>query len=1379
MSLTDSEDGAMAPPPAEAFSPRFRTLGPLHEFRPDSEDFSMYMERVEIYFAANDVPEGKKVPVFLNAVGGTTYGVLRSLLAPDNPMSKSMAEITARLREHYEPKPSLIAERCQFHKRNQNSGESIATYITELRRLAARCNFPRDYLEDTLRDRFVSGLRSEAIQKLLLTEKELTLQIALEKSQSLEAAQKDTQVMKGQTPLSLGQVSERSSFSRSHTEQSGRGRKPATNGGRKLTCHRCGGRGHVGRDCRFRDTVCHRCGKVGHLAKACRSRKQGAKQSEQGGGTTKPATVGTVKPDSEGSDNDNDLLCKVHPDGLERPKPYSVVLEINGHPVTLEIDTGAAVSVVSERTKQKLFPTIALEETDVRLRTYTAKPIQVLGQMLVSVKYQGYQGMHILYVVEGSGPALLGRDWLSKIRLDWGSIKSVTLGGRQQMLDKLLDTYGQVFQPGLGTMTQIKAHLSLKPDATPVFRRPHTVPYAIREKVGKELDRLEEQGVLRRVDYSEWAAPVVPVPKRDGSIRVCGDYKVTINPHLHVDQYPLPKPSDLFACLTGGQSFTKLDLTAAYQQMVLDEASSKLVTINTHQGLYECCRLPFGVASAPAVFQRAMDSILQGIPFVICYLDDILVSGRTDEEHLKNLEEVLHRLQFHGLRLKRDKCSFLRDSVDYLGHRVDAQGVHTSEKKVKAIVDAPTPRNLAELRSFLGMLNFYTKFLPNLSSLLHPLHQLLKAGQHWQWSEDCDRAFTAAKQKLAEAPVLAHYNPSLPLVLAADASAYGIGAVVSHRLPDGSEQPIEYASRTLSKSECNYAQVEKEALSLVFGIKKFHHYLYGRPFVLVTDHKPLLSILGPKRGIPPLAAARMQRWALLLSAYRYTIEFRPTECHGNADGLSRLPLPNTLQVGNPQDPTVFNLTQLASLPMTAKEVAAATRSDTLLRKLLRYLQRGWPSEVDNRLLPFVRRKESLSVEEDCILWGYRVIIPMKLQERVMAELHDSHPGVVRMKALARSHVWWPNIDREIEEKVRSCAACQTNRNAPTKAPLHPWSWATIPWERIHVDFAGPFHGKMFMVVTDSHSKWPEVLLMRSTTTTQTVTALRDLFARYGIPRQLASDNGPQFTSDEFREFMEANRVKHIRAAPYHPATNGAAERLVQTMKKALKASLQDGLPLEQALAAFLFRYRTTPHATTGVTPSSLFMGRELRTRLDLLSPDVGGRVRDRQASQKVHHDRHSGTRELRLGQSVWARNFRDGPTWVPATVSDQLGPLSYLVQLPDGGLWRRHIDQLRAGCDSPPEVVTAQVPGAAEDDFSLMESPDRDTQQQSRSAVETSADTPLPDSTPTVEPMPTTPSATAEPGSNTYDGNGRGLANSSNTSRRYPTRSRKPPERFS
>ena len=325
-------------------------------------------------------------------------------------------------------------------------------------------------------------------------------------------------------------------------------------------------------------------------------------------------------------------------------------------------------------------------------------------------------------VVKGKGPSLLGRNWLSSMRLDWASIRSVATGKSLPTPDQLTSEYQELFQAGAGTLKRFKAHFSLREGARPRFCRPRTVPFAIKARVGEELDRLEESGILRKVDYAEWAAPIVPVPKKNGGIRLCGDYKVTVNQALHVDQYPLPKPSDLFASLTGGRKFTKLDLTAAYQQVPLDEASAKLVTVNTHQGLYEYTRLPFGVASAPAVFQRIMDTLLQGIPHVICYLDDILVTGSSDAEHFTNLREVLQRLQQHGVRLSKEKCVFFKDSVEYLGHHIDSKGIHTSPKKVEAFIEAPPPQNVQQLRSFLGLLNYYAKFLTNISSLLHPLH---------------------------------------------------------------------------------------------------------------------------------------------------------------------------------------------------------------------------------------------------------------------------------------------------------------------------------------------------------------------------------------------------------------------------------------------------------------------------------------------------------------------------------------------------------------------------------------------------------------------------------------------------------------------------------
>ena len=271
-----------------------------------------------------------------------------------------------------------------------------------------------------------------------------------------------------------------------------------------------------------------------------------------------------------------------------------------------------------------------------------------------------------------------------------------------------------------------------------------------------------------------------------------------------------------------------------------------------------------------------------------------------------------------------------------------------------------------------------------------------------------------------------------------------------------------------------------------------------------------MVILGPKKGIPLLAAARMQRWALLLSGYSYEICFRPTTAHGNADCLSRLPLSHSSSIGNYEDAAVFNICQVEALPLHTAQLMAATCSDIHLSKVLQYTRNGWSDHVPDELRPYWRKREEIAIKGDCVMWGTRIIIPTKLRKRVIEELHTAHPGVVRMKALARSHVRWPGLDQEIENYAKSCASCQVDKHAPPKAPLHPWAWPTVPWQRIHVDFAGPVNGKMLFILVDAHSKWPEVFTMSSTTSGRTISKLRETFARFGLPEELVSDNGPQF-----------------------------------------------------------------------------------------------------------------------------------------------------------------------------------------------------------------------------------------------------------------------------
>ena len=306
-----------------------------------------------------------------------------------------------------------------------------------------------------------------------------------------------------------------------------------------------------------------------------------------------------------------------------------------------------------------------------------------------------------------------------------------------------------------------------------------------------------------------------------------------------------------------------------------------------------------------------------------------------------------------------------------------------------------------------------------------------------------------------------------------------------------------------------------------------------------------------------------------------------------------------------------------------------------------------------------------------------MIVPPQGHTAALEELHETHPGVSKMKALARSYIWWPGMDGEIAEVVKNCPSCQVTRPSPPVAQLHPWEWPSEPWSRLHIDFAGPFMGHMYLVLVDSHSKWLDVQVMQSITTAKTIEKLRSLFATHGLPKTIVSDNGPSFTSDDFESFMRSNCIRHIKSAPYYPSTNGLAERAVQTVKQGLRQ--MKGASVEEKLSKFLHKYRITPHSTTGISPSELLMGRRLRSRLDLLHPDLPGKVEGKQWKQKLSHDTSRTDRKFQEGDEVYAEDFSaSNEKWIPGVIQKVTGPLSYHIQLSDGRVIRRHVDSVRS-----------------------------------------------------------------------------------------------------
>ena len=598
------------------------------------ESFTNYKERLDAYFLANDIAQAKQSAVLLSALGPKVYGILRSLTAPELPTTKSYNQLCQILSTHYCPKPLEIMERYKFHKRNQQHAESITDYIAAIKKLSEHCNFGETLLT-SLRDRFVCGLSDVAIQKRLLQERDLTFDNATNMALAMETAHHDAGEIQGSTSSPL-HVMPSMHPKRKHKDQ------------QFPPCLSCGKTNHKRQDCFFKDAVCNTCKKKGHLSQVCRGKKKRTNQqnpkpklnySNNASHKVRQAPVHEMSEDQFTLDLFN----------FDSGSKIIRKITMNKVPVQMELDTGSALSLMTITDFKSVFQKEPkLTSTNVGLRTYTGEIIQPLGKTSVKVSTNNQEKQLDIYILKKASNPILGRDWLSHIKIDWPEVKKMD----QSYYDTtaLQKKFTELFADGIGRVRDHEATLKLKENSAPKFLKARSVPFSIKPKVEKALDDLERQGIISKVSHSDWATPIVPVVKASGDIRICGDFKVTINPVLQTEQYTLPRLDEMISSLQQGRKFSKIDLRQAYFHLPLDEASKQLTTINTSKGLYVFNRLVFGITSSPAIWQKTIDQVLKGLQGVLCNQDDMIVFGKTDEEHHTNLIKVLQRLQDYGIR---------------------------------------------------------------------------------------------------------------------------------------------------------------------------------------------------------------------------------------------------------------------------------------------------------------------------------------------------------------------------------------------------------------------------------------------------------------------------------------------------------------------------------------------------------------------------------------------------------------------------------------------------------------------------------------------------------------------------------------------------------
>ena len=622
------------------------------------------------------------------------------------------------------------------------------------------------------------------------------------------------------------------------------------------------------------------------------------------------------------------------------------------------------------------------------------------------------------------------------------------------------------------------------------------------------------------------------------------------------------------------------------------------------------------------------------------------VWGETIEEHNARLEALFQRCVKVNLRLNKSKCKFLQPELKYIGHVIGGQTLKPDPDKISAIVSFPHPENKQDVQRFLGMVNYLAKFCSSLSEVVAPLRVLLKSDVEWQWDANADQIFNKVKDTISALPVLRLFDPTLPVLVSVDASPVGVGAVL---LQGG--QPIEFASRTLTDTQKRYAQIEKELLAVLFGLQRFHQYVYGQKVVVETDHKPLLGILNKAIA---LCSPRIQRMRLLLQTYDLQLVYKPGRELHIADALSRAPDNRQFVEDSSQfsDESV-NLLALSVVlaPTSQEKFLAATSADPTLQAVLSLVRSGWPDHRKSCSAAtklFWQHRHDLSECDGLLLKGEQIVVPASLQPDVLRQIHDGHLGISKCVERAKLTVYWPRYIDQVTNLVEGCAKCQENRHQNPAQPSYPVPIPDYPFQKVAADLY-EVRGVHYLLVVDYFSKWPCAVPLKTITSAAVITELKRFFIDFGVPEQLVSDNGKQFDSAEFRQFCNALHIRSTTSSPKYPRSNGLVERMVQTVKESFIKSQSEGKTLLDTLQVL----RSTPLGNGFPTPAVILQRRNLRGGL-LFTPQqlksknfsstfVREKLEQRQASQFFYSaGRKKYLSPLAVGNPVRVRVLKNG-----------------------------------------------------------------------------------------------------------------------------------------
>ena len=1276
---------------------------------PLAESYKAFKARMELFLLDHGISNLEKQAIKIRIALGDE-GMRRVLASgltdaqqkkPDKIWEFIESQVDASVKINFR------VHRLEFAQMRQKPQEQLINFVSRLRQKALRCDFEQEELCERLIESIILSTPIDDYRKELLTyEKGYAITDVIEKGQEFEAviaAQSSLREMSLSKPApNTTQVDVINKQNQSSRE-----------------CQNCGTT-HPPKSCPAYQSTCAYCRNKGHWFKCCRNKRMDERDEAKPAATNSKAKrrkpfkpkVHAIDQDAQATSeyfqfseitfsdiaidaNDSDHEAFVNLPVRHKSPPVS-------GKISLKVDTGSGGNTLPMRTYRQMFHDIPTEklltpEPNLNLTSYSGTRIPFLGSIHLEIQKPNHPNYinEKFYVVNVKGPAILGLPTCKKLNLVKFNIDAMNKSlpspiqnpdnGRKPILPKLRPPITSVAQLKVAYPQQFDrignfktpAKLHLKDNAIPFIDAPRKCSIHLKPLIKAELQKMEQEGVIQRItEHSDWCSSLVYVTKPDNSLRICLDPQ-RLNQSLRRCPHKIPTLEELNPAFANAKMFSKLDAKAGYWSIPLHEESQLLTTFRTPFGRYCWRRLPFGLNVSQDIFQARMDIILENLPGVVNIADDICVFGSNQAEHDQNLQLLMDRAASSGLVFNSAKCEIAKDEINFFGNRYTSDGILPDPRKIRDLNNMPSPGTKEDVQRFLGLMTYLSPFIPNYSRQAKPLRDLMKTDIPFEWDSDHEHCYTQLKQLVCKSNALTYYDAKKPLTLEVDASQKGLGAALTQ---DG--QVIAFASKSLTQTQSNYSNIEREALGLVHGIQRFHTYLFGRQFSVITDHKPLVNIwTRPLNTAPP----RLQRLFLRLQGYNFTLTYKPGSDLILSDTLSRLPNPeNNREIALDLRVDGIELDDLDMIPITLlnfsnerlTQLKEQTDKDPVLRQVKAVIIEGWPESVKQchpEIREYFNYRESLAVENGVIFKGRQVVIPNAMQQTILEQLHLSHQGVTKTQALARESVFWPEISKHIDDLVKHCAQCQKYQaQQPEESHLHQEIPPT-PWTKLGSDLF-QCGQKSYLLIADYFTKYPIVKELRSTTSAEVTKQFRYICGIIGCPRTIISDNGPQYTGREFKDFVNQWGIEHTTSSPKYPKANGFAERMVGTVKHLLIKCHESGSDPDKAL----LQLRATPVDSKTVSPGELMFGRPLITTLPThVQPSPRQVDTQNHLSNRLQDHQGSDLKPLYSGQPV--NIYRpETKTWTPGSIVSRTSqPRSYIVSTEEGTQLRRNRVQLR------------------------------------------------------------------------------------------------------